>query len=158
MILKSVPSQPPELKTITLADGQTFGVLVAHPTHAQRFNDEGRELMAYSNAGPDAWSNYRLGRIRDAVVDWEDVTNDKGQPIPFTTQRLFGLMDSAPEIVQQLVTIANEVFAPFVIPSLKSMPDASGEGVDSLPKPSESTSTVAEPSDSPAPSESAPQN
>lgn len=120
MILRPATSQPPEPRTITLADGQTLTLVISRPNFQQRFNDEGRELKAYAGGDPDAWSNFRLGRIRDAVVDWQNVTNEKDQPIPFTFGRLMGLFEVAPEVVAQVVAIANEAFRPLVLPSLKS--------------------------------------
>ena len=120
MIFPRSTAETPQPKTVTLADGQTFTVLVVKPNYQQRFNDEGRELHAHAGTATDAWSNYRLGRIRDAIVDWRDVTNEKDQPIPFLTGRLLGLMDIAPEVVAQLTDIANEAFRPLALPSLKS--------------------------------------
>lgn len=106
--------------TVTMADGQTFELLVVKPNYQQRFNDEGRELHAHAGTANDAWSNYRLGRIRDAVVDWKDVTNEKGQPVPYTFNRLMSLFEAAPEVIRQVVAIANEAFRPLDLPSLKS--------------------------------------
>lgn len=142
MILPAASPTKPETKSVTLADGQTFTVSVVRPNFAQRFNDEGRELMAFGNHGRDAWLNYRLGRINDSIVDWNDVTNEAGQPVPFTTQRLMALMDAAPEVASQLVEIANEAFRPLAVTSLKS-PGDSGEGNKSTS--STSSTSVATP-------------
>lgn len=129
------PAAEPEPKTVTLADGQTLTVLVTRPNYSQRFADEGRELLAYAGGQGDAWLNYRLGRIRDSIVGWKDVTNDKDQPIPFTISRLLSLMDVAPEVAPQIAAIANEAFRPLDLPSLKSpdMPGPSGEAPPSKP-------------------------
>lgn len=127
MIFPTASPTQPELKTVTLADGQTFTVSVVRPTYAQRFNDEGRELMAFGNHSQDAWLNYRLGRIRDSIVDWNDMTNEAGQPVPFTIQRLLALMDAAPEIANQLVEITREAFRPLGVTSLQPH-IGSGEG------------------------------
>ncbi|MBS0206640.1 MAG: hypothetical protein JSS49_27500 [Planctomycetes bacterium] len=159
MRFPQVSTSQPKPQTITMADGQTFTVLVIDkPSFHQRFTDEGRELNAYSrNSDPDAWANFRLGRIRDAIVDWRDVTNDKDQSIPFTFQRLTALMDAAPEVVPQLVSIANEVFRPLDLPSVKLPPPDSGETAPSPPEtptPSDSTATSDASSDSPSQSAS----
>lgn len=144
MIFPRSAADVPQEKTVALADGQTFTVLVSRPNYSQRFNDEGRELHAHAGTANDAWSNYRLGRIRDAVVDWKDVTNDKGQPIQFSTSRLLVLMDAAPEVVSQLTAIANEAFRPFVIsPNSPAPPENSGEqGSPKAPSPNQSESTA----------------
>jgi hypothetical protein len=163
MILPSVPQVKPVPKPITLADGQTFQVMVVTPTYGQRFNDEGREMRAYAGTAEDAWLNYRVGRIRDSIVDWQDVTNEKEQPIPFSTARLLGLMEAAPETVPQLMAIANEAFRPFLLPALKQPQDTSGAGPAESspaisPTQSDSTQTSDEPADSPADLESEPAN
>lgn len=163
MILPSVSQAKPEPNPITLADGQTFTVLVVTPTYAQRFNDEGREMRAYGGTAEDAWLNYRVGRIRDSIVDWQDVTTEKNQPIPFSTTRLLGLMEAAPETVPQLMAIANEAFRPFLLPALKQPQGTSGAGPAessqaTSPTQSDSTPTSGEPVDSPVDLESEPAN
>lgn len=125
MIFPRSTAETPQPKTVTLADGQTFTVSVVKPNYQQRFNDEGRELKAYAGHDPDGWASYRLGRIRDAIVGWSDVTNDENQPIPFSTARLLGLMDAAPEVVSQLATIANEAFRPLVLTPNSNVPRVS---------------------------------
>lgn len=161
MILPKAKSSAAQPKTIVLADGQTFTVLVSRPNFQQRFNDEGRELKAYAGTGgPDAWAEYRLGRIRDTVVDWEDMTNEKGQAVPYTFARLLALFEACPEIVPQFKAIANEAFRPLVDPSLTSdEPRANSGAADesaTAPSPttSEPTSNSDASADSPAPPES----
>jgi hypothetical protein len=160
MIIPKSKSTAPEPKTITLADGQTFTVLVAKPTFQQRFADEGREVLAYGGRTEDAWPEYRLGRIRDAIVDWQDVTNDKDQAIPFTAARLFTLMEAAPEIVTQVTAIANEAFRPLVLmPPSPEPPATSGEATETEAASatnSDSTSTAGESADSQKQPESPP--
>lgn len=162
MIIPMATTATPTPHTITMADGQTFTVLVGKPTFNQRFEDEGREALAF--AGVDnAWAAYRLGRIRAAIVDWQDVTNEKGQTIPFTTQRLLGLLDAAPEVVPQVVAIANEVFRPLVLAKLSAnLQTTSGQADASQPEqPLTSSSDTASSADSPTlpeQSESPPQN
>lgn len=156
MILPQPKPKSTEPHVVTMADGQTFRVIVTEATYQMRFNDEGRELAAFGGGGgPDAWMNYRLGRIRDAVIDWLDVTNDKQQPVPFTTDRLLALMDVAPEIIPQLVEISNKVFAPLELASLKSpdKPKTSGEvAPPSLDQTSQNTSEPISTSSEPPPS------
>lgn len=162
MILPSAAAQEPKPETITLADGQTFKVLVTRPNYAQRFEDEGRQLRAYAGQ-PDAWAEYKLGRIRSCVVDWTDMTNEKEQPIPYTYQRLLGLMDVAPEVASQLDGIAAECFRPLAQPKQNSAapPETSGKAEMSIPIPtpgesSASTATSDASAISPGHSESAP--
>lgn len=159
MILPKASPTAPEPKTITLADGQTFTVMVAKPSFVQRFADEGREVRAYQGA-EGGWPEYRLGRIRDSIVDWQDITNDKGQAIPFTAARLFGLMEAAPETVAQITAIANEAFRPLVLaPKSPEPPATSGATTETAapsPTNSDSTSTIEGSEASQEPSESAP--
>ncbi len=149
MIFPRSTAETPQPKTVTLADGQTLTVLVVRPNYQQRFNDEGRELKAYAGHDPDGWASYRLGRIRDAIVDWSDVTNDKDQPIPFSTARLLGLMDAAPEVVSQLATIANEAFRPLVLtPHSNALPVSSGEQAKPAEQPTSQSESIANSGDS----------
>jgi hypothetical protein len=146
MIFTQPTAQTPVPKTIRLADGQTLTVLVVKPTYHQRFRDEGFNAMAWTGA-PDGWVNFRLGRIRDAIVNWEDVRNEQGQLIPFDAHKLLGLMEAYPETVEQLSDIANEAFRPLVIaapskPSSKDSGAAAGnESTANGQTPSGSTAT-----------------
>jgi hypothetical protein len=165
MIFRSATPDVPVPKTVTLADGQTFDLLTVRPSYTQRFNDEGRLLHARASADGDQWSSLRLGRIRDAIVGWSGVTNDKGQEVPFTAARLLQVLDACPETVDQVVAIANEAFAPLEIPAPKagvSAPPASGADAPKVTTTttstttSDSTATTATPPSSPAASVSPP--
>lgn len=120
-----------DLRTITLADGQTFRIVVTRPTYIQRFNDEGRHLFVVARNGTgDTWSEYQLGRLRDVVQDWEDMLGETGNKIPFSVDRMLALFAHSQEVADQVMAIVNELFRPLVRTSLGAhagTPAASGE-------------------------------
>lgn len=120
-----------DVRTITLADGQTFKIVVVKPNYVQRFNDEGRHLFVMARSGTgDTWSEYQLGRLRDVVIDWEDMVTETGHKIPFTVDRMLALFAHDQSIADQVMAIVNEMYRPLDRTSLQAnagMPAASGE-------------------------------
>ena len=146
-----------DVRTITLADGQTFRIVVSRPTYVQRFNDEGRHLFVVARNGTgDTWSEYQLGRLRDVVQDWEDMLGETGNKIPFTADRMLALFAHSQEVADQVMSIVNELYRPLARTALEAnagTPAASGAGPASTPAtPSASTetSTASPPSDAPS--------
>lgn len=135
-----------DVRTITLADGQTFRIVVARPTYIQRFNDEGRHLFVIGRNGTgDTWSEYQLGRLRDVVQDWEEMYGETGNKIPFTADRMLALFAHSQEVADQVMSIVNELYRPLARTALEAnagTPAASGAGPTATPAtPSDSTPT-----------------
>jgi len=133
-----------DVRTITLADGQSFKIVVAKPTYVQRFNDEGRHLFVVARNGTgDTWSEYQLGRVRDVVLDWEEMYSEADRKIPFSVERLLALFAHDQQIADQVMAIVGEMYRPLARTSLEAngeTPAASGEGPTSTPAtPSAST-------------------
>jgi hypothetical protein len=154
---QSAPALERDVRSITLADGQTFKIVVTKPSYIQRFNDDGRHLFVVARSGTgDTWSEYQLGRVRDVVLDWEDMHGPNGAKIPFTVDRLLSLFGQFPEVVDQVMAIVNEAFRPLARTSLGAnagTPAASGEDNPATPPtPPASTPNSTEPPASDEPS------
>lgn len=114
-------------RTVTLADGQTFDLLLKPPTLAERMNSDGLQALAYANT-PDGWANLHLYRFNAVIIGWANVTEDadppevlpegepvkvEPKPVAFSQEKLRALIAACPETISQVQRIAAEPFVGF---------------------------------------------
>ena len=103
---------PISKRMLTTEDGNTFTLLVQKPSVQAVLNDKGRIQAAFFNPERTAveFGSRSMARVLEVCVGWENVVDDTGKVVPFTDENLVLMLMQLPDVLQQVVEIADTIY------------------------------------------------